>query len=254
MKVRALLTCSALLLSITRAEAHVELLDPMPRYSVTELKDAPCGRRGGVRTTDRITTFAPGSTITVRFSEYIDHPGHYRIAFDVDGDDDFTDPICINNCDNADMEIAIGSEPWILLDGIEDRRGGGVYEVQVTLPNVTCERCTLQVIQVMTDKAPYELPGNDLYYQCADIVLRQQDGTEDGGLNDASDLGPDAPTDGDTSPDGGPTDGGGPTDRDIVIAPNITSSCRTTSGSGALIYLGFMGLATWFYRRRLWSL
>ena len=44
------------------------------------------------------------------------------------------------------------------------------YE-QVTLPDVECERCTLQLIQVMTDKAPYG-DGNDLYYQCADLALR----------------------------------------------------------------------------------
>ncbi|MCA9560948.1 MAG: hypothetical protein KC583_20510, partial [Myxococcales bacterium] len=42
----------------------------------------------------------------------------------------------------------------------------------VTLPDVECDNCTLQVIQVMFDKPPQTSPGNDLYYQCADLVLR----------------------------------------------------------------------------------
>src|SRR5690606_6077325 len=40
-----------------------------------------------------------------------------------------------------------------------------------TLPDIECESCTLQVVQVMYDKKPYG-DGNDLYYQCADIALR----------------------------------------------------------------------------------
>jgi hypothetical protein len=60
-----------------------------------------------------------------------------------------------------------------LLDGIPDTPGGGQSSVTVTLPDVECERCTLQVIQVMDDKPPYMVPGNDIYYQCADLVLRR---------------------------------------------------------------------------------
>lgn len=41
------------------------------------------------------------------------------------------------------------------------------------LPDVECDNCTLQAIQVMYDKPPYVTPGNDLYYQCADLVLRR---------------------------------------------------------------------------------
>src|SRR5262245_6609646 len=75
------------------ASAHVRLVDPLPRYPApsredgTDLKDGPCGRAGDTRTTDetRIQTFTPGQTITVKFSETIDHGGHFRIAFDDDG-------------------------------------------------------------------------------------------------------------------------------------------------------------------------
>lgn len=64
--------------------------------------------------------------------------------------------------------------------------------IEVSLPDVECEHCTLQVIQVMYDKKPISVGGNDIYYHCADIAL----------VRDASetDLGPPA--------DGGGTAGG----------------------------------------------
>ncbi|MFA9472798.1 MAG: hypothetical protein ACERNK_19695, partial [Deltaproteobacteria bacterium] len=63
------------------------------------------------------------------------------------------------------------------------------YMATVTLPNVTCDNCTLQVIQVMYDKPPYTTPGNDIYYQCADLVLRE------GAAPPDADAGTDAGTD-----------------------------------------------------------
>ncbi len=40
----------------------------------------------------------------------------------------------------------------------------------ITLPNEPCPACTLQLIQVMQDKPPWG-DGNDIYYQCADLVI-----------------------------------------------------------------------------------
>ncbi len=62
------------------------------------------------------------------------------------------------------------NNPSVLLDDIDDASGGN-YSATVTLPNVECDNCTLQVIQVMYDKPPYTIPGNEMYYQCADLVL-----------------------------------------------------------------------------------
>jgi MYXO-CTERM domain-containing protein len=58
-----------------------------------------------------------------------------------------------------------------------------LYTWQVTLPNVECTNCTLQVIQVMEDDGahgPYDpTPGvgvEDIYHQCIDLVLKRPDG------------------------------------------------------------------------------
>lgn len=160
------------------ASAHLDLTMPPSRYGPEVLKDGPCGIPGGVRS-ENVTYFEPGETIEVRWDEYVDHPGHYRIAFDPDGDDDFVDPSTM-------MELY--SNEAVLLDGIEDEGPQQrYYSVQVTLPDLTCDNCTLQVIQMMYDKPPYTTPGNDIYYQCADLVL-SADGTPDGGAGSGSSI------------------------------------------------------------------
>lgn len=162
----------ALTVPAVEAAAHLELEAPVSRYGPDVLKTGPCGVTGGERT-DNVTYFEPGETIEVRWNEYIDHPGHYRIAFDADGDDDFVDPATM-------MEFY--SNDAVLLDNIPDQgRDNPYYSATVTLPDIECDNCTLQLIQVMYDKPPYTTPGNDNYYQCADLVLRVG-GAPDGGV------------------------------------------------------------------------
>lgn len=148
------------LLLCATAQAHIAVTSHETRHGKFELKSAPCG----AETTERgtaIYTYLPGETIQIDFDEYIDHPGHYRVAFDADGTDDFVDPAGFDDLYTNDA---------VLLDGIEDREDGGDYTIDVTLPDVECTNCTLQIMQVMTDKPPYG-DGNDLYYECIDLVL-----------------------------------------------------------------------------------
>ncbi|MGM0558194.1 MAG: SCE4755 family polysaccharide monooxygenase-like protein [Myxococcota bacterium] len=183
---RRLATIIALiiLLAPSLAEAHIDLQEPPHRYDRRTQKTGPCGKADGERG-DTPTVFTSGETITVRWNEYIDHPGHFRIAFDTAGDDDFVDPDCTDGCDSRSPTIEEYSNDAVLLDGIADKNGGD-YAVDVTLPDVTCDNCTLQLIQVMYDKPPYEIPGNDIYYNCADIVLEPAAGGDTG---DAADTG-----------------------------------------------------------------
>ncbi|MBA2664973.1 MAG: lytic polysaccharide monooxygenase [Bradymonadaceae bacterium] len=171
----ALTTC--LLPSL--AEAHLILIEPPHRYDQYTQKEPPCGKVGGQPGATR-TVFEPGETITVSWNEFINHPGHYRISFDSDGDDAFVDPPCLSDCNTRTPTIELYSNAAVLLDGIADKAGGR-YEVQVTLPDVICDSCTLQIIQVMYDKPPYTLPGNDLYYNCADLILRPANTGDDAG-------------------------------------------------------------------------
>ena len=186
------------MLSPLEARAHLGLDVPTSRYGPDTLKTGPCGVAGGERTTN-VTYFEPGETIEVHWDEYVDHRGHYRIAFDDDGVDDFVDPATM-------MEL--NSNDAVLLDGIADKgQGERDYVATVTLPDLSCDNCTLQVIQVMYDKPPYTTPGNDIYYQCADLVLREAGTSPDAGTD--TDAGPRTSAEAGTGAGGGCNVGNG---------------------------------------------
>jgi hypothetical protein len=172
----------------TSALAHIELQAPLNRYSdikAGDNKSCPCGSgttnrsckkpeefADPDRAADRATTFAPGDTITVRFDEYVGHGGRYRIAFDPDGAslDAFNENILLDEPDPAGNVGNIGEK--------------SLWEFQVTLPNMTCDNCTLQLIQVMdgntVDPVLNPVDRGGTYFQCADIVLAN--GTPKGGV------------------------------------------------------------------------
>lgn len=162
------------LLGPGRALAHLDVISPTPRSA--QLKQGPCGGGSDESRGEVVHTFRPGQTITVTWDEYVDHPGHYRISFDPDGQDDFVDPASFDD---------VSGNAAVLIDGIPDREGGGSYTQEVTLPAEPCARCTLQVVQVMTDKPPYG-DGNDLYYQCVDLVLSPDAEVSDAEVSEAT--------------------------------------------------------------------
>jgi Lytic polysaccharide mono-oxygenase, cellulose-degrading len=147
------------------ADAHIQLTYPPAR--TRDQKEGPCGAAGSVRSTS-VTALQPGQKITVEWDETVEHPGHFRISFDDEGDDDFATP--------ASYDAAC-SNGKVLVDLIPDRKTTDAdqhYRQEITLPNFECENCTLQLIQVMVDKPPYSADpsSNDIYYQCADVALR----------------------------------------------------------------------------------
>jgi hypothetical protein len=185
----------SLLVPAASALAHIDLDSPADRGCIDQ-KTGPCGTSCAPPRSN-VTELEPGSTITVRWTETVNHTGHYRISFDDSGDDAFQNP---TSYDDIQQTPTLP----VLLDGIADQ-SGGQYEAQVTLPDIECDNCTLQLIQVMTDKAPC-CDGNDFYYRCADLTLRYGAGGGDAGPDPAVDAGPDPAVD--AGPGGGGDDGG----------------------------------------------
>jgi uncharacterized protein (TIGR03382 family) len=213
---RMLLTIAGVL-APSVALAHVTLTFPPPRTSAQ--KDQVCGAANSVRGTN-VTTLPPGATISVTWLETIDHPGHYRIAFDEDGQG-FPVPLTADE-DTTGM-------PTVVMDLIPDIQGnkpptGRPYSVNITLPNIECNNCTLQLTQLMTDKPPYRQapPTDDIYYQCADITLSAS----------APDAGPNQPT-----PDAG-VDPGNPMNPDGEVG----GGCSTGAGAGLAVAAMLAGL------------
>ena len=56
----------------------------------------------------------------------------------------------------------------------EAAAGSTIHSVEVTLPNLNCDNCTIQVMQMMTE-FPYN-PNLALYYNCIDLVLLPEPG------------------------------------------------------------------------------
>lgn len=229
------------------AAAHITMTAPAPR--TTDQKFAPCGGDGSTRGST-VTTFRAGETITITWNETIDHPSHYRIAFDMDGQDDFVNPSSPTDFYNNGA---------VLLDEIGDRTGGGSYSAEITLPDVACDNCTLQLIQYMYMRA------DPFYYQCADIVLVRDTPADAGVEGDAGTM----PTDSGTMPprdsgttmgtDGGTmprADSGGPMIDPRGGAPHGGCACsvprapRAGESLGGLAMLGLGAIAMARARRR----
>jgi MYXO-CTERM domain-containing protein len=233
----ASLAAAAVALCSANAAAHIRLDFPAPRSA--HQKYGPCGALGSVRG-DVVTTFAPGETITVRWQETIGHPGHYRVSFDADGQDDFVDPASYTDTYSA---------PSVLLDEIADAPGTGPYTADVTLPNIECDNCTLQLIQMMTDKPPYG-DGNDIYYQCADLVLVAAGG---GGAGGSAGAGGTGGSGGSSAASGSAGSAGSAANATSGDDASGGCACETRGAGGAspvaIALLGFSLLA--FRRRRL---
>jgi uncharacterized protein (TIGR03382 family) len=159
------------------ALAHMALEEPLPRYPTDgngNNKACPCGvgesnrlcdvpsDRSDPDRSEYITTYAAGETVTLHWHETIGHAGRWRVAFDADGADmeDFNNTILLDIADPAGTAGNTGN--------------GDEWKVEVTLPNVPCDNCTLQLVQIMDGDTANPVPdpvGRSSYYQCADIVL-----------------------------------------------------------------------------------
>ena len=209
-----LIVVSLVGLQIATAHADIQLAFPLQRYS--DQKNGPCGHANDTRS-ETINIFAPGEIITVSWDETVNHPGHFRIAFDDDGHDAFQDPLSENTCDTTAP---------ILADCIIDLPDGGGTSYDITLPDIECENCTLQVIQVITDKLPFG-DGNDIYYQCADLALRAGASDNDGGPdNPDADAGADAGPGPDTGNGGDCQSGGSPAPAILVSVLGLFAFTR----------------------------
>jgi hypothetical protein len=171
------------------ARAHIDLTRPIPREQGvrsrdtpnSNLKQGPCGQILNGRT-DKVNVFAPGDTIEVTWRETTNHDSYYRVAFDREGDDAF--PVFEGPGAGAKGIDPSGPCPvdgqvilaYLMEDGV-----GGSHTLQVRLPDVECEGCTLQVIQFMYDT------GRPYYFQCADLALRRADAGAPGSAESGAD-------------------------------------------------------------------
>jgi hypothetical protein len=209
-------------LASTPARAHINLLEPVARVPGapdSQLLLGPCGQRQNERLADRVSVFRAGQSIDMVWDVYVQHVSYFRIAFDPDGDDSFsTRPSAPRDAAADDPTQLEPGDGELILDYILDRTADvDRVERRVTLPDIACDRCTLQLTQFT-----YGLPLDDaIYYQCADLVLEaaEDDAPAAAGASDAGD--PDA-------------SGGGSSGCSLAAA---STARRAGSGFGGLSWL-----------------
>jgi hypothetical protein len=162
------------------AQAHFFLHEPPSWKSQGTLGDpqkvGPCAEEGGTPT-GVVTPFQPGETVTITLDETIFHPGHYRIALAVNDRSELPPEPPVTPGATACGSTEIQAPPVfpILADGelVHTSPFSGQETIRVTLPtNVTCEKCTLQILEFMSNHgAPC------FYHHCADISIGASSGT-----------------------------------------------------------------------------
>ena len=182
----ALAGAACLSLSPAAARAHFILQAPPAWWSqdasgVPE-KLGPCGNEGGGSATGTVTAFQPGQTITVTVDEVVFHPGHYRVALSVNSRSELpAEPIVTATSSTPCGSVPIQSPAVfpVLADGVLQHTSAfsAPQSFQVTLPsNVTCTKCTLQIIEFMSNH-PLNNPGGCFYHHCADISIQAAGGS-----------------------------------------------------------------------------
>jgi hypothetical protein len=181
---QSILVVSTLSLAGT-ASAHFDLIaPPSNNNSDNGGKGAPpCGPD----VSSVVTPVMGGSMITLKVDETTPHPGHYRVALALKSRDEIdpTKPGGLKEPEVKDDEgnvitegnsasAAIQNPPVfpVLADGIfPHTSGGGEFETMIQLPNVNCDKCTLQVIEFMAEHSePF------FYRHCADLKITADPG------------------------------------------------------------------------------
>lgn len=176
------------------------------------IKLAPCGDEqdtSGAVPTGAVTVVQSGSKISVTIDEVIFHPGHYRIALAVKDRSELPPEPPVD----AGTTSPCGSTPYedppvfpVLADNVFEHvvPFSTPQTTEITLPaNVTCDHCTLQVIEFMADHSLND-PGGCFYHHCADLSIQSTPVTPqaDGGapvITPIAPTSPEASTTADTS-------------------------------------------------------
>jgi hypothetical protein len=164
--------------------AHFKLIEPASWLIEDERGDpqkaGPCGGTNADygKPSYSVTQATGGSKLHLKVQETIYHPGHYRVALAVNSPAELpVDPKATTMDSDrgprsVSAEIQSPVQVPILADGlfVHAAKVDAPFETDVTLPNISCRRCTLQVIQFMEQHAVNN-PGMFTYHHCAVVQI-----------------------------------------------------------------------------------
>lgn len=177
--------------------AHFKLLEPASWLVPNELGDpqkvGPCGGdpkgENDKLLSRALTKVTGGSKLHLKIQETVFHSGHYRVALAVNSRNELpADPYTVEKWTDRGLYSVWGqiqSPPVlpVLADGLfphypkpgepasaRPKTPMPPWETDIELPNITCPKCTLQVIQFMADHV-YNQPGGYAYHHCAELAI-----------------------------------------------------------------------------------
>lgn len=166
------------------AGAHFVMESPAASLEQNPIGDpqklGPCGgsAQDAGTPTGAVTALAGGGTLHLKLREAIYHPGHYRVALARTPEQLPADPETVTRegpRGPVSVSAAIAEAvPPILADGLfvhtERPAQGSFWEADLTVPNVDCKGCVVQVIQWMAEH-PGVAEGGFSYHHCATVDI-----------------------------------------------------------------------------------
>ena len=177
---------AAILLAPGAAFSHFFLLEPGNYLVQNEVGDpqklAPCGGTSANPGTPSniVGEYRGGEMMHIKIKETVFHPGHYRAALAVNSRSELPpDPITTTRESprgplSVSAKVDPNSKPPVLADGLfvhtERPAPGSFHETDLRLPNINCEKCTLQIIMWMGEHA-LNSDGEYSYHHCAELKI-----------------------------------------------------------------------------------
>ncbi len=163
---RPWLTLAVAALLSSTLHAHTNFITPSPRVN-ENIKNGPCGAPPGAAP---VATYQQGATIQVVIHEFVKHAGYFGFAIS-----NVANPTNDGQFIRLPSPLpapAVNPYPNYFNPAIHaydtSTPPGNRYTYTIQLPsNVSCDRCTLQVVQYMMDAGPNTPPSE--YYSCADV-------------------------------------------------------------------------------------
>jgi hypothetical protein len=166
------------------ADAHFKLLEPESWLSESNLGDpqklGPCGgtTANGGMPSNAVGKVKGGQKLHIKLQETVFHPGHYRIALAVNSRAELPPdaPAATRDSEkgpwSVSAPIANPVKIPVLADGLwaHTSKATEPWETDVTLPNITCDKCTLQITEFMAEHG-LNKDGGYYYHHCADLQI-----------------------------------------------------------------------------------
>jgi hypothetical protein len=166
------------------AWAHFRLVEPQGWIVEDNVgnpqKLGPCGGTSdnGGTPTNTVNKAKGGQKLHIKVQETVFHPGHYRVALAVNSRAELPpdSPTVSRDTDKGPWSVSatIQNPPKmpLLADGLfpHTTRQTDPFETDIQLPNISCEHCTLQIVEFMAEHGMNK-DGGYFYHHCADFQI-----------------------------------------------------------------------------------